>query len=140
MIQKNTFYGWVTRLPRNENEMDWLTHGHDGVNPEGSFLYEFNDELGWKQLIRTRLDLEFFKSRPNDYLVEVFQGADSRPKRPVREELKPEAPKVETLKVEVKPQPVSEPVAPAPVMPEEVKGTFPAKRMGRPPKSQAVGV
>lgn len=98
MIQKNMVYGFVTRLPKNQNEAYWVTRGHDDYNPEGSFLYEFDDEVGWRQIVKTRLDLEFFKSRPNDYSVEVLQGADSRPRRPVREELKAEAPKVEAAK------------------------------------------
>lgn len=142
MAEKQQLYGFVTRLPKDERELNWKTTGFQGFNPEGSYQYEFSDHVGWKQPVFTKLDAEFFVSRPNDYKFEAVAGRDSRPVRPKRDEV--------TQKIE---EDLTTPAAPV----DEPKPAFEVpkldvstpseperipKRTGRPPKSkvEAIGV
>lgn len=78
-------YGIVTRYPK-PNEIVWNTQAFDSLeDPEGGFLYEFNEGNGWQQPIMTRKDMEFFQSRPNDYKVDNIVNRPSRPQRPTPE-------------------------------------------------------
>lgn len=125
-------YGHVTRFPKNDHEMKWETEGHPGENPEGKYRYVFCnvDESrrgGWVVPVFTRLDAEFFKSRPQDYKFEPVTG------RP--ENLRPVRPKDDLLSKfdEPKPPVVNE----MPAIPVEAPPEAPKKRMGRPPKAES---
>ncbi len=131
--------GYVTRIPKNDNEMKWETRAYEGEDPEGSFLYTFTNPTvdnpgGWKQIVYTRLDAEFFKSRPNDYIFEPLSGRPegARPTRPNSVEyfdkkVAEDAPK--TPLVNEMPAVAVE----APVI------QTPKRRMGRPPKVEQTG-
>lgn len=128
-MEKQNLYGFVTRLPKDNNELTWRTTGYVGTNPEGCYQYEFSDMVGWKQPIFTQLDFEFFSKKSNDYRVEAVAGREARPQRPVREEIKLDhqgkvGAAVEAMKLE---QPVAKAEAPVESAP---------KRMGRPPKNE----
>ena len=137
-MARTIVYGHVTRYPKNANEMKWETGGFEGDNPEGSFRYAFSNAdqanpFGWRQPVYTRLDMEYFLSKPNDY---KFEPASGRPEnlRPVRpnpveyfdEKVAEDAPKIPVVN-EMPAIPVETPL-------EQPK---PAKRMGRPPKAEA---
>ena len=129
MAEKQQLYGFVTRLPKDSNELAWRTTGFQGANPEGSYQYEFSDHVGWKQPIFTQLDYNFFMSKTNDYRVEAVAGREARPQRPVRD--------VEAVKE-------TKPVEPASVLPNAapkvVDPSFERKKMGRPPKIVEVSI
>lgn len=138
-MAKVTVYGYVTRYPKDNFEMKWETGGFEGDNPEGKYRYAFSnvDEAGrggWTVPVFTRLDMEFFMSKPNDYKFEPASGRpeNMRPQRPSALEYfdkkaVEEQPKIPVVN-EMPPVPVEISAQPAPV--EE-----PKKRMGRPPRS-----
>lgn len=130
MAEKQELYGFVTRLPKDNNELSWRTTGYQGYNIEGTYQYQFSDNDGWRQPVFTKLDVDFFKSKPDEYRYENAQGRESRPQRPVREEVKPvvEAPK---------PEPV---VAKSETVQPKTELASMPKRMGRLPKSESQGV
>lgn len=126
------FYGTVTRYPK-PNEQVWMTQAFDSPeDPEGGFLYEFFDENGWKQPIKTRKDLEFFLARPSDYGVEQISDRPSRPARPSLEVEKPVDGSALLAEKRLE-APAYVPPAPKPV--EAPVSEQPRKRMGRPPRS-----
>lgn len=125
-------YGHVTRFPKTDFEMKWETEGHPGDNPEGKFRYTFCnvDEAGrggWTVMVFTRLDADFFKSRPHDYKFEPVSGRpeNMRPVRPSNDLL---------AKFDEPKMPV---VSEMPAIPVEMPPVEPKKRMGRPPKAEA---
>lgn len=135
MAEKQQLYGFVTRLPKDEKELVWRTTGFQGMNPEGSYLYEFSDHVGWKQPVFTEADMKFFLSKPHDYRFEAVAGRDSRPIRPKRDKIEQ---KVEEDSTALQaPVDAPKPVFEAPTEPERV-----SRKTGRPPKSkvETVGV
>lgn len=135
-MARTTVYGYVTRLPKDEREVMWETGGYQGENPEGSYLHKFSDHEGWRQPVYTRLDMEYFMSKPIEYKFEPLSGrlTSVRPTRPspieeFDKKVAAEAPK--TLLVDEMPAVAVE----APVV------EAPKRRMGRPPKSESnIGV
>ena len=125
-------YGYVTRLPKDEKEVIWETGGYGGENAEGSFRHKFSDYEGWRQPVYTRLDMEYFMSKPIEYRFEPLSGrvTSVRPTRPspIEEfDKKVAAAAPKTLLVDEMPAVAVEvPVVEAP-----------KKRMGRPPKSES---
>lgn len=130
-MARTIVYGFVTRLPKDANEIWWETEGHRGDNPEGKFRYRFSDQDGWRQHCFTRLDMEYFTSLPIEYRFESVSGRPEsvRPTRPSPieyfdkkvAESQPKTPVVDHMP----PVPVEAPVPEAP-----------KKRMGRPPKME----
>ena len=124
-MARTTVYGYATRYPKSANEMKWETGGHEGENPEGSFRYIFSNAdqqnpFGWRQPVYTRLDAEFFMSKPDDYKYEPISGRpeNMRPQRPnpveyFDKKVAEESPKIPVLN-EMPPIPIEVPTESTP--------------------------